>query len=346
MTKRHIGHQVMELLDRLGVSPLIRNYHLFYHCIANTADQELRAAVRNLGNQPTQQEIDRVIEEFVPEAAGSTTMRKQQDAILSNIESLSSRLTGEQNEMQSFSGAVDKLAEALAKSASADKVTPEMLARVTEVLVDASRQRLANGHKTMSQVQENKGEIDALKSELVRVRQLANTDALTGVANRRYFDERLSDLFGNDKELGLVLLDIDHFKRINDTYGHAAGDQILKVVANTMKDSLREGTFIARTGGEEFALVIRRASVKDLLALGERIRLAVEALSWKKGTETVKVTVSLGAANAPMVENATQLYEVADTALYQSKNNGRNRLTVFEPHDADTSNRYRMYATR
>ncbi len=165
-----------------------------------------------------------------------------------------------------------------------------------------------------------------------RLQRVAAIDTLTGLYNRRFGLERLSQDFSRSvrskEPLGAVLFDIDHFKVVNDTYGHEAGDQVLKAVADAVKAVLREGDTLMRYGGEEFLAVLPGAGDTDVGALGERIRRVVESTMVMFGRQRISVTTSLGAVSFPSV-NVTDLDDLirqADTAMYEAKNAGRNRL--------------------
>lgn len=166
---------------------------------------------------------------------------------------------------------------------------------------------------------------------------LSSRDALTGLANRRQFDvalERETDRVARSGEAALVLLlDIDHFKRVNDTYGHAAGDLVLQAVARTLQECVRPMDTVARYGGEEFAIVLPNCPPAFAQAAAERVRHAVEsrAVPLAQGI-TLSVTLSAGGAFAPpWVRSSARLWtERADTQLYRAKAEGRNR-TCIEP---------------
>ncbi|MEO8266115.1 MAG: GGDEF domain-containing protein [Ilumatobacteraceae bacterium] len=158
-------------------------------------------------------------------------------------------------------------------------------------------------------------------------------DPLTGLYNRRFGLERLSQEFSRSvrtkEPLGAVMFDIDHFKAVNDTYGHQSGDQVLRAIANSAKGVLREGDTLMRYGGEEFLAVLPGAGETDVRALGERIRRVVESTVISFDQIAISVTISLGAVSFPTV-NVTDLDDLirqADAAMYDAKKSGHNRLT-------------------
>jgi diguanylate cyclase len=341
---KHIGHQIIAMMDRLGVAPLTRNYHLFYICIANS-DPVLRRAVRNLGRHPTQHDLDQLIAEFCPEAVDSQLVRRHENAVLRAIEDLACRLQTEQSEMSSFHGAIERVATALSRTAEQETMTRQLLMKVTSAIEEAGKRRVASGRRALKHLDENHKEVAALRSELVHFRKLASTDPLTGLANRRSFDEALAGEKSKAIEFSLILMDIDHFKKINDAYGHAFGDGVLKLVGETTKRALRRGCFFARTGGEEFAIIVPSTTGEEGFRVAERVRHSIERLKMQRGGEEVGITISLGIANSSAVETSNQLYEAADLALYHSKNTGRNRATIYDPlREGTTGHRYQIYS--
>jgi len=169
-----------------------------------------------------------------------------------------------------------------------------------------------------------------------RLQRVAAIDPLTGLYNRRFGLERLSQEFSrsvrSNEPLGVVLFDIDHFKSVNDTYGHQVGDDVLKSIAQNVKDVLREGDTLMRYGGEEFLVVLPGAGDADLRTLGERMRRIVESsVIFDSGTE-VRVTISLGGISFPSTDaaNLDDLIRKADAAMYNAKKTGRNRLTLVD----------------
>ncbi|WP_020474922.1 diguanylate cyclase [Zavarzinella formosa] len=162
----------------------------------------------------------------------------------------------------------------------------------------------------------------------VQLRTLATTDALTKVKNRRAFNERLSEDYDravrHHRPLSVILMDVDHFKLFNDSFGHPAGDEVLKAVAACLQSTIRSTDTVARYGGEEFAVILPDADYAGAMVLAERCRRAIAATSWDKRTVTVSVGVS---TLTPATPDATALVQEADQALYRSKHTGRNRVT-------------------
>ena len=168
------------------------------------------------------------------------------------------------------------------------------------------------------------------------LQRLAALDPLTGIYNRRFGLGRLLEEFGRavrgNTHLGVLMFDIDHFKVVNDTYGHLLGDRVLKSICDRAKSALREGDILFRYGGEEFVAVLPVASSEDLRDIAERLRKCIEDNVVSDGTKVVRVTVSIGGAAYPSqnVDNEDRLLELADEALYRAKDSGRNRVVLVQ----------------
>ncbi len=173
-------------------------------------------------------------------------------------------------------------------------------------------------------------EAQGYREHLEVQRQKALLDPLTGLPNRAAWSERLDHEVNawhqRGNSLSLAMLDLDHFKRINDGYGHLAGDKVLKIIANVLRKRLRPSDFIARFGGEEFVLLMPDSSLADALAVGEVLRAAIEACPFHFKGEPVTVTVSMGVAQFLPGERSDLALKRADTALYRAKAAGRNRV--------------------
>ena len=193
--------------------------------------------------------------------------------------------------------------------------------RLTENLNQAYRelQTIHEALETRSRTLENDNE---------RLEGLAATDGMTGLANHRKFQERLRDELACSPESGkpcsLLIMDVDHFKQYNDSFGHPAGDSVLRTVANLARESVRPSDLVARYGGEEFAVVLPETEARFAMLVAERIRSRIEAHPF----ECRAITVSIGACTAPTGLAAATVIADADSALYESKRGGRNRVTL------------------
>jgi diguanylate cyclase (GGDEF)-like protein len=168
-------------------------------------------------------------------------------------------------------------------------------------------------------------------------KKLATQDGLTKLLNHRNFYEQLDIEFSRAKRfahpLSVVMLDIDYFKKINDTYGHPAGDAILKEMAKRIKSELRSVDIVARYGGEEFGLVLPESDSKASMLVAERIRQKVCTAPFGTDKGEINVTVSIGVcdSSSQAITDGTDMVKKADKALYKSKHSGRNKITLYEP---------------
>ncbi|MED5520174.1 MAG: diguanylate cyclase [Pseudomonadota bacterium] len=162
----------------------------------------------------------------------------------------------------------------------------------------------------------------------------SRVDGLTGLYNRRYWQERFDEMHKlcvrREKPSTALMLDIDHFKRINDTYGHQAGDKVIKMLAALIKRCVRETDLAGRYGGEEFAIILNDSSVEDAKIVAQRIRQLAKRLVVEHEGESISFTVSLGLAQfSPDFKGAMAWLECADQALYEAKENGRNQYRIY-----------------
>jgi diguanylate cyclase (GGDEF)-like protein len=167
------------------------------------------------------------------------------------------------------------------------------------------------------------------------IKNIAIYDTLTGLYNRRYFEEKLGmdakKSFLGGTPLSLVMVDLDHFKKVNDTFGHTEGDQVLCKISSLLKNSVRKKDTVARYGGEEFILILPEAGLEESFIIAERIRRLVERTSFEVGQAQVNLTVSMGISHFPShrAKSKEELIKMADQALYDAKRGGRNKVCIF-----------------
>lgn len=200
--------------------------------------------------------------------------------------------------------------------------------RLTVNAAEAAAAQLLEANQQLQQ------DLASAKEEIKTQRRLldsymaeALTDPLTGLGNRRKFDQELSRRFAQWRRLGtplsLVLVDVDHFKRVNDDYGHVAGDAVLHDVAQVLIECVREMDLVARYGGEEFGMILPGTTLNEALPVAERVRSAIAARTFQYAGRELQVTVSAGLAEAMLINDAELLVARADMALYSAKDSGR-----------------------
>jgi diguanylate cyclase len=218
---------------------------------------------------------------------------------------------------------LDELASRFEDAASARTQLPESKAlEFYAEMVAANKQLRQRLQQAEDALKKQSDEISSYLTE-------ARTDALTGLANRRAYDDELDRRFAEWKRyrtpISILLIDIDNFKSLNDRYGHLAGDEVLATVAQRLKETLRESDFAARFGGEEFAVVLPSTVLSDGGLAAARVRCAVEQAPFVYEEEKMQATISCGVAQAVEGETANEMVRRADKALDTAKNAGRNR---------------------
>jgi diguanylate cyclase len=204
---------------------------------------------------------------------------------------------------------------------------------IVESLVTATAEMQQNNQSLEAKLSASKQEIDQLQENLETVRTESLTDPLTTLANRKSFDEAIvraiADAQASNEPMSLMLTDIDHFKKFNDTFGHLTGDQVLRLVAISVKQNVKGQDIAARYGGEEFAVVLPNTVLRAAITVADHIRCAVMAKELMKrstGEHLGRVTISIGVAMLRPDDTPQSLIERADHCLYAAKRNGRNQV--------------------
>ncbi|BBO74338.1 GGDEF domain-containing protein [Desulfosarcina widdelii] len=223
--------------------------------------------------------------------------------------------------------------DAMSQTLDAGITEPEINAVVEQIKKEIKKLESSSGN-FQEDIQHANREIETLKEKVARYKNEATKDPLTKLDNRRSFDKKMKaalDEANREKSsLCLVIADIDYFKKINDTHGHLVGDNVLRMVASTMKESINGNDTLARIGGEEFAILLPRTPLDGAVKLADDIRASFEKLDLKKkstGESLGTITMSFGVTTYKHSEDADEFIHRADQALYQSKESGRNRVT-------------------
>ncbi len=325
-----VAAHITYAMRSMGVAPIPRNYELFYEAYIGS-NPSLTRELAALGSKATQDELDAIGEQYF----GHHQTRAIENAhtkLIGELDGLLRTLQQEQSSLQSYNRL---LGETYHRINSKSANSTDILRSAISILTEATGSTMAHGQETVVQMSQRSQEMDDVRRELDEYKRIANTDSLTRIANRRAFDEKLAAVYtsGARPLAALVLADIDNFKKVNDVYGHPVGDKILATVATVIRNNVRKDCFVARTGGEEFAIIVEGNTADEMFQICERIRTALETTPFKNSKTGVNygpITISLGFAMAAEAEDAGELYARSDIALYCAKNAGRNRTKAYE----------------
>ena len=251
----------------------------------------------------------------------ATKLEKEIGKVLEKLSEAGDGAVAYGKTLETFSGELD------------DDESAEDLQSIMAGVIAATREMEQRNKSLEGELDSSSEEIDRLKTDLELMRHEATTDALTGVANRKKFDDELrravTEAMEEGGDLCLIMLDIDHFKRFNDTYGHQVGDQVLKLLALTLREGTKGQDTAARYGGEEFAIILPLTDLGGAFKLADNLRKKISIKELRNKTTNEKlgqITVSAGVAQFDMGEPIPQFIARADEALYMAKHAGRNRV--------------------
>lgn len=313
--------------NRVSTTPA--NYALWYTYVDNAIPQlnkDMDGVLEHYGICPPALG-EQLYNDYVASKSETTI-----NDLRANLELLVSEVSSSMNDTltdtSAFSEMIDKSFEDLSQVDNNSMSIDEVMSLVRQLVSESQNIR----HSTQflnSQLNAATSEISKLKNQLVEVQKDALFDSLTTLYNRRSFNKDLQMLCESDQALCLVLLDIDHFKTFNDTYGHLFGDTVLKGIARKLKMACRDGISAYRFGGEEFAMIIPNKSLRIARQIADTSRRSLEKLSVKdrrSGEQVGNITASFGVAELQPNETADSLIERTDKLLYEAKSLGRNRV--------------------
>jgi diguanylate cyclase len=321
----------LPLMSQHNIPITPRNYAIWYDYVSGKS-RELREAIDAMlekAEQFTDEINDVLYQRFCAELdeGALTELRDNLRRLLIDIFSQVAQLTEQAGEYESIvSKSVDKLSEGSS--------IQDIRAVVDDLIVETKK--IGHyGRATQEKLQEATDELEHLKKEFEQAKAAALVDFLTGIGNRKAFDMAIQgsvkEAASNTEPLSLLLIDIDHFKRFNDEYGHIVGDEVLRLVVRKIKENVRGRDFVARYGGEEFSVILPGTPILGAKTVAENIRLSFSEGTLKrvKTSEYLgTITVSLGAAQYRPGESVESLVNRSDRALYFAKHSGRNRVAT------------------
>jgi diguanylate cyclase len=318
----------LPLMSKQGIPITPDNYSVWYKYVSGL-DSELCKRIDTLlksGATFSPKTNNELYRQFCTEKGEAELGKIRQDLhlALTTLHQQLVELSGHAEEYESF---VSDSVNLLSESSSLEDIT-----NVVREIISKTKTLGEFGKTLKHKVNETTEALEVLKKDLEQIKTEASLDFLTGVPNRKAFNDALAktvgETSGDGREVSLLLIDIDHFKNFNDTYGHLTGDEVLKFVAKKIKEIVRGRDFVARFGGEEFAVLLPHTSLTGAESVAENVRsffaqalLKANASSRDLGT----LTVSIGVARYRPGESSEQFFNRCDQALYAAKKTGRNR---------------------
>jgi diguanylate cyclase len=339
-----IGQRAIELMKSYGSSADPRSYEVWYTYVSghkpalNDAIKQITAEHGTVTDAHTE---DLYEQHFAAQRVTRDTERAS-SLMLGEIEHLMDMIDVALGSTARYGESLQAVSEDLAKPADRTRVR-----ELISMVVRATHQVTGTNQQLEARLKETRGEIETLRETLECVRVEAITDPVTGIANRKHFQDMLQKSVetadAQKTPLSLIVIDIDHFKRFNDLYGHLTGDQVLRLVSMTMREQVKSKATLARFGGEEFGIILPETELADARSIAEDIRRSVlsrELVKRSTGESLGKITVSIGVAAFRQAELVTTFLERADQCMYVAKRTGRNRtVTDAEHSDAERSSR-------
>lgn len=315
-----------------GITPTPHNYTVWYNYVAGGMPALRQGIDRLLAKQTvfTDEVNAELYKRYFGTADDHVDVLETGGRLQAVIDQVSRYLDDHSGEIDTFGHHLDDISTAIGRSQPMEKVRALIADLVQET------QSMAQRNYTLeSRLGRIAGEVTELRENLQAVQREALTDALTGIPNRKFFDARLQEAareaLAEGEPLSLLLSDIDLFKRFNDNYGHQIGDQVLRLVARTLSDSVKGRDTPARFGGEEFAIILPRTNLQQATIVADQIRNGIMRRRFV-GKETRDdyggVTLSFGVAQYRRDEELSELIRRADAALYHAKREGRNRVST------------------
>ncbi|WP_018954678.1 GGDEF domain-containing protein [Thioalkalivibrio sulfidiphilus] len=322
--------ELENLIERLERDQAPADWGLMLTGVANVLKEQcLRAQRERHELESFLKEITDRLGEF---DAFLTGQNSDMDAARQEGVSLETRIQGEVRELQTGMAQAGSLDELRAMVSLRLDAIGEHVRSFREADERRAEDYRTRAERMRARIVQLEHEAQGLRRTMEDERKQALIDQLTGVPNRQAFDERLAQEYSRWKRfktpLALIMWDVDRFKRINDSYGHKAGDKVIRAVAQKLKERIRETDMVARYGGEEFVMLLTGASGQDALAIAEKMRTEIAELGFHFRGERVPITISAGIALFAEGDTPETAFDNADRALYEAKNSGRNRCVL------------------
>ncbi|MBR1273036.1 GGDEF domain-containing protein [Bradyrhizobium sp. AUGA SZCCT0222] len=320
----------MGQIKSLRQTAVPRNYEIWY-VYATGYNAPLNKIINETlarNGRLSEADLEQIYETYLSHIKTSDRIDKVGARVIGEIDDVMTLITEALGMSASYDASLSGASQKLSTAQNRDQIKA-----VVDQLVKSTREMRDTNKALENRLSLSKSEISNLQHSLEAIRAESLTDPLTGLGNRKYFDRSIEmavqAALVTGEPLSLLMFDIDHFKSFNDSYGHLTGDQVLRLVGMSLKQTIKGQDITARYGGEEFAVVLPNTALRQALTVADHIRRAVMAKELKKkstGEILGRVTISVGVSMLKPDDDTDSLIERADACLYAAKRNGRNRV--------------------
>ena len=307
-----------------------RNYEIWY-VYATGYNPRLNKVINETlarSGKLTDADLEQIYESYLSQVKTTDRIDKVGSQVVGQIDDVITILSEALGMSSNYDATLNGASQTLSAAQTLDQVKS-----IIETVARSTRQMRDTNKVLEDRLASSKSEISNLQHSLEAIRAESLTDPLTGLGNRKYFDRMIETAvqtsLANNEPLSLLMFDIDHFKSFNDSYGHLTGDQVLRLVGQSLKQLMKRQDITARYGGEEFAVVLPNTALRHALSVADQLRRTVMAKEQKKkstGEILGRVTISVGVSLLRPDDDTDALIERADACLYAAKRAGRNRV--------------------
>lgn len=327
-----ISEQVIDRINLDKLMPSPENYELWFAYYSRSLPEIVRIidGIIESGQKITDYICTELYNRFLSDLRNEQVVRTAGEQVQSTIDNVTGMVHDAQVASKDYGQTLSHVSSRIAAANSEGE-----LQAVVKMASESTNAMLVHSTQLEEMLRKSTEMMEEMKRDLEHVRREAMTDGLTGLANRKSFDNEIDQIMqesaSQNKGFTLLMLDIDHFKSFNDNFGHQVGDQVLRLVARTLKESLKGKDLAARYGGEEFSIILPETDLTGAVIVGNALRKAIatkDVINRSTGKILGRITMSVGVAEYAGEKTPEELIERADAALYTAKHNGRNQVAA------------------